>query len=197
MYLVPGGYLVLGGVSGLGSVPGLGGVSGPGGGVPGPGGGVVYLVPGGVPGPWGCTWSRGDLPRYPPPRGQTHTCKNKTFATSLRTVIKWVLHNHYCEPLAPTSMLNMLGKIFIFRCMKKYYYCPPTKLQEGRSNVSNRVCPHSFFFLGGGGGSHVTLTHDYRSHFSSILTARNSSCGKVMFSQASVILSVVGGGNML
>ena len=51
----------------------------------------VYLVlevctcPGGVPGPGGCTWSG------TPPCGQTHACKNITFATSLRTVItgKW------------------------------------------------------------------------------------------------------------
>ena len=46
----------------------------PEGGVPGPGG--VYLVPGGVPG------------QVLPPCGQTHACKNITFATSLRTVIK-------------------------------------------------------------------------------------------------------------
>ena len=79
----PGGYLVWG-------VPGLGGVPGPGG-VPGQGctwsrgggctwsGGVylvwgVYLVPGGVPGPRGCTWSG-----TPPPVNRiTHTCKNIT-----------------------------------------------------------------------------------------------------------------------
>ena len=72
-------YLVQGGAPSLGGVPGPGGctwsqgvylVRG------------VYLVPGGVPGAGrGCTWS-GTLPR-----GQTHACKNITFATSLRTVI--------------------------------------------------------------------------------------------------------------
>ena len=36
----------------------------------------------------------------------------------------------------------------------------------------------------------MTFTHDYISHFSSNFIARNSSCGKVMFSQAPVILSV-------
>ena len=47
----------------------------------------VYLFPGGVPVPGECTWSWGYLPRYsPPPRGQTDTCKNITFATSLRAV---------------------------------------------------------------------------------------------------------------
>ena len=76
-------YLVPGGVNGLG--------------VPCPRGctwsGRVYLVRGCVPGPggctwsWGCTWSGGHLPRYPTPCGQTHMCKNITFATSLRTVI--------------------------------------------------------------------------------------------------------------
>ena len=46
----------------------------------------VYLVRGGVPA-GGCTWSWGVyLVRYSP-RGQTHACKNITFATSLRTVI--------------------------------------------------------------------------------------------------------------
>ena len=101
-----GGYLVQG-------VPGLGGVPGPGGctwsqgvylvpgGVPGLG---VYLVPGGVPGlgvpgpggvylVWGVYLVLGGVPglggyliRYSPPYGQTRTCKNITFATSLRTV---------------------------------------------------------------------------------------------------------------
>ena len=62
----------------------------------------VYLVLGGVPGPVefvylvpeGCTWSRG-MYLVPggtwsgtPPCGQTDACKNITFATSLRTVIK-------------------------------------------------------------------------------------------------------------
>ena len=92
-----------------GGVPGLGGVPGPGGCTWSRG---VYLVPGGVylvPG--GCTWSRGGctwsggwtwsrgctwsggvpgpgvyLVRYSPHCGQTHACKNITFATSLRTV---------------------------------------------------------------------------------------------------------------
>ena len=53
-----------------------------------------------VPGPGGCTWSGGvpglggvpgpgGVPGQvlPPPCGQTHSCKNITFATSLRTVI--------------------------------------------------------------------------------------------------------------
>ena len=75
-------YLVLGGCtwSGGGGVPDpgggvylvLGGVPVPGG-VPGRG---VYLVPGGVPG----------QVLLPFPCGQTHACKNITFATSLRTV---------------------------------------------------------------------------------------------------------------
>ena len=43
--------------------------------------------PASVPGPGGCTWSGGlYLVRYSPPCGQTHACKNITFATSLRTV---------------------------------------------------------------------------------------------------------------
>ena len=74
-------YLVEGGVPGpggctwfRGGVPGLGGVPGPGG---------VYLVPGGVPGPWEGAWSL----TPPPPCGQTHACKNITFATSMRTVM--------------------------------------------------------------------------------------------------------------
>ena len=83
-----------------GGVPGLrGGGPGPGrgctwsGGVPGLGGFTwfqgVYLVTGGVPGPVGCTWSQGGVPGPGPgtyPCGQTDTCKNITFATSLRTV---------------------------------------------------------------------------------------------------------------
>ena len=60
----------------------------------------VYLVPGrgvpglgGVPSPWGVSASGGCLligvylVRYFPPCGQTHACKNITFATSFRTVI--------------------------------------------------------------------------------------------------------------
>ena len=109
MYLTLGGCTWSGGVHG----PGGGGVvylvpgrcTWPWGGVPGPGewctwsrgvylvlgvylvpGGCVYLVWGGtwsqgvylVPG--GCTWSG------TPPCGQTHACKNITFATPLRTV---------------------------------------------------------------------------------------------------------------
>ena len=114
-------YLVQAGVPGPGGVPGLGGtwswgvnlvhggVPGPWGvylvpggapslylvreGVPGPGG---YLVPEGVPGHGGCTWSRGDcLVRYSPHCGQTHACKNITFATSLRTVKMWLHLVHY------------------------------------------------------------------------------------------------------
>ena len=58
------------------------------GGVPDPGGHLVwgvYLVLGGcVPGHGGVylVWGPGN-----PPCGQTHTCKNIVFATSLRTVI--------------------------------------------------------------------------------------------------------------
>ena len=84
-----------GGVPSLGGVPVIpGGVctwSGGGvctwyGGVPGRG---VYLVWRGVPGPRGVYLVRGGTyPDTPPTRGQTHTCKNKTFATSLQTVIK-------------------------------------------------------------------------------------------------------------
>ena len=80
VHLVWGVYLVLGGTwsRGVHLVPG---------GVPGPGGCTwsqgVYLVPGdGVPGPGGCTWSG------TPPCGQTHACKNITFATSLWTVTR-------------------------------------------------------------------------------------------------------------
>ena len=61
------------------------------GGLPGPRG--VCLVPGGPPGPGGSGWSRAvwhpsmHWGRHPPPRGQTHTCKNITLATtSLRPV---------------------------------------------------------------------------------------------------------------
>ena len=46
----------------------------------------VYLVLGGVPGLEGGTWSGGCTCPGTPPCGQTHTCKNITFATSLRTV---------------------------------------------------------------------------------------------------------------
>ena len=97
VYLVPGGvpgpggmYLVPGGVPGpggstwsqgdtwsWGGVPGTRDVPGPGV-VPGPGG---YLFLGGVPG------------EVVPPCGQTHACKNITFATSLRTV-KIPVHDH-------------------------------------------------------------------------------------------------------
>ena len=71
-------YLVWGGVPGPGGAPGLGGCTWSrgctwSGSVPGLGG--VYLVPGVY------------LVRYSPPCGQTHACKNITFATSLRTVI--------------------------------------------------------------------------------------------------------------
>ena len=65
VYLVPGVYLVQSSVSGpRGMYLVLG----------------VYLVPGGAPSPGGY------LPRNSP-RGQTHTCKNTTFVTSLRTII--------------------------------------------------------------------------------------------------------------
>ena len=50
-------YLVLGGVPGLGVYLVPGGCTWSRGGVPGPG--EVYLVPGGAPGPRGCTWSWG------------------------------------------------------------------------------------------------------------------------------------------
>ena len=74
-----GGYLVHGG---LGGVPGPGGCNWSGG---------CTWSQGGVPGPRGCTWSRGLYPVpggwYSPLCGQTHACKNITFATSLRTVI--------------------------------------------------------------------------------------------------------------
>ena len=71
-----GGCLLLGVCSGGGSAQGggsaPGGVSAPGGGVSAPGGGGV---------------SHHALRQTPPPpRGQTDSCKNITFATSLRTV---------------------------------------------------------------------------------------------------------------
>ena len=75
VHLVPGG----GCTWSQGGVPGPRGVYLDPGGVSGPRG--MYLVPGGVPGP-----RRGGPAQVPPPRGQTHTCKNITFATSLRTV---------------------------------------------------------------------------------------------------------------
>ena len=67
------------------------------GGVPGPGGCTwswgVYLVPGGVPGlgvpgpgvylPGGAPGPGGVPGQVLPPCGQTHACKNITFATSL------------------------------------------------------------------------------------------------------------------
>ena len=89
VYLVPGGTWS-GGVPGPGGVPCPGGVSGPGGCTWSRG---VYLVLGGCT--WsrgvylvGCTWSGGGVPgQVLPPCGQTHACKNITFATSLRTVI--------------------------------------------------------------------------------------------------------------
>ena len=59
-------------LGGPGGVPGMGGVPGPEG----------YLARHSPPGPG----PGGYLPRYSP-RGQTDTCKNITFATSLRTVI--------------------------------------------------------------------------------------------------------------
>ena len=75
VYLVRGVYLPWG-CTWLGGVPAWGGC------VPGPGG--VYL-------PGGCTWSGGCTGQVlpPPPHGQTHACKNITFATSLRTVINY------------------------------------------------------------------------------------------------------------
>ena len=76
-------YLVLGGVLGPGGVPGPRGCTWSQG---------VYLVLGEgnflVPGGGGCTWSWGVPAQVLPPCGQTHTCKNITFATLLRTVIK-------------------------------------------------------------------------------------------------------------
>ena len=57
-----------------------------GGGVPGLWG--LYLARGGAPSPGGCLLLGGVyLVRYFPPCGQTHACKNITFATSLRTVM--------------------------------------------------------------------------------------------------------------
>ena len=110
MYLVQGGCTWSGGVPGPGGCPWSGGYLSGGvylvwgvylvqgavhlvpGSVPGPGG---YLVRG-APGHGGCTWSRGGGESVPggctwsgtpsPPPGQTHACKNITFATSLRTV---------------------------------------------------------------------------------------------------------------
>ena len=91
------GYLVLAGVVYLPGVYLPRGCTWSGGCVPGPRGmhqvwgvylpgGVptrgVYLVWWGWPGPRGCTWSG------TPPCGQTHACKNITFATSLRTVTR-------------------------------------------------------------------------------------------------------------
>ena len=87
---------------------------------------AVYLVPGGVPGSggcnwslgctwpqrgvcvpgpggrtWsgGCTWSQGGTCPGTSPCGQILTCKNITFATSLRTVIMIVKRNYASKPL--------------------------------------------------------------------------------------------------
>ena len=91
--LLPGGYLLRGGCLLLGGVcfrgvSALGGVSAPGGVCS---WGEGCLLPGGLSAPTGCL-----LPQKasqhavrqtpPPPCGQTHACKNITFATSLRTV---------------------------------------------------------------------------------------------------------------
>ena len=89
-----------GGAPGLGGVPAGGCAPGPGG-VPGPGGHLVrggtcpgvYLVPG------GCTWSG-----TPPLRGQTHACKNITFATSLRTVTR--MHSNRMRTLRCSGRLS-------------------------------------------------------------------------------------------
>ena len=87
-------YLVQGGVPGLGGVPGpgqctwSGGCTWPGG-VPSPG---VVSAPMGVSVPGGCLLL-GGVPGQvlQPPCGQTHACKNITFATSLRTVKSKIL----------------------------------------------------------------------------------------------------------
>ena len=86
--------LVPGGVSDPGGLPGLGGaLPGRGGALSGPGGGWCVWPGGGIP---ACT--EADTP--PPPRGQTHACKNITLATtSLRPVINRTSppgNPHYC-----------------------------------------------------------------------------------------------------
>ena len=76
-----------------GEVPGHGGAWSWGGawsqGVPGHGGCLVWGVSGEGAWSWGVSEvSQRGLRQNPPPRGQTHRCKNITFATSLRTVIR-------------------------------------------------------------------------------------------------------------
>ena len=100
-------------ISGEGCVFARRDVPGPVGGVPGPMGGEctwsggVYLVwggctcPGGVPGLGGVPAWGVYLVRYSPPCGQTHACKNITFATSLRTV-----------KIAQISLKIFFGEIF-------------------------------------------------------------------------------------
>ena len=91
VYLVPGVCVPGLGGSVLGVVPGQGGcvcsrgvVPGPRG-VPGP---WEMSALGGVPAPGGCLLLGGCTWSGTPPCGQTDACKNITFATSLRTVIK-------------------------------------------------------------------------------------------------------------
>ena len=125
-------YLVPGGVPGLGSVPG------PGGwctwsrglflvpwGLPGPGGCTwswgVYLVLGGVPGPRGCTWSQGGVPgvggvpAQVPHLVDRRTCKNITFATSLRTVII----NIHSVRLTTSNKIDRSSRVFV---VFEHYY---------------------------------------------------------------------------
>ena len=103
------------------------------GGVPGPGGGGctwsqwgctwsggVHLVPGGVPGPGGVSAPRGVyLVRYSPPCGQTHACKNITFATSLRTVMKKNKSNMIDYLMTLHIILKKVTSIVPQNCNKK------------------------------------------------------------------------------
>ena len=53
----------------------------------------------------------GAYPHPPPhPRGQTHRCKNITFATSLRTVIIMILSKWSCQPCLSSIILTPLQK---------------------------------------------------------------------------------------
>ena len=87
------------------------------GGVPGPRGVYLvqgmYLVAGGVLGPRGVYLVLGGLlwvgvpGQVLPPCGQTHACKNITFATSLRTVIKSECKNRMRDILIYCSSLTL------------------------------------------------------------------------------------------
>ena len=112
LYLIQGVYLVPGGVSG----PREG----------------VYLVSergctwsqGGVPGPgwctWsqegGCTWSLGGTCPGTPPCGQTHTCKNITFATLLRTVTRKYSSRIHTARLETIRAIHVSVSVAIARC---------------------------------------------------------------------------------